>query len=143
MQTLPEKFNYQLHYITFTLYVRRCVIVKKVHTIMKFSQSCWLKPDNELNTMKSDNNHKTNMNFLKLMNNSCYGKTLQSKLKLVDVELIGSHEDPRTETNNYLCNSCHQFPSRSEVIHGTSYQALVPPYWIWRKITYISSILTL
>ena len=50
IQTLSDKKNYTVHYITLKLYVSLGMEVKKVHRVLKFKQSFWLKPYMELNT---------------------------------------------------------------------------------------------
>ena len=62
--------------------------VKNVHRVLTFNQSLWLKPYMELNTEKSrQSRNKFEESFFKLMNNSCYGKTLERKRNRTSVQL--------------------------------------------------------
>ena len=93
IQTLSDKSNYTVHYFTLKLYVSLGMEVKKVHRVLKFKQSCWLKPYMELNTArKKESRNKFEESFFKLMNNSCYGKTLESKRNRVTVQLVSDRE---------------------------------------------------
>ena len=93
IQSLSDKKNYTVHYITLKLYVSLGMEVKKVHRVLKFKQTKWLKPYMELNTAKrKESRNKSEESFFKLMNNSCYGKTLESKRNRVSVHLIANSE---------------------------------------------------
>ena len=93
IQSLSDKKNYTVHYITLKLYVSLGMEVKKVHRVLKFKQTKWLKPYMELNTAKrKESRNKFEESFFKLMNNSCYGKTLESKRNRVSVHLIANSE---------------------------------------------------
>ena len=89
VQTLNSKNNYTLHYLNLKLYVELGLVVRKVHRVLQFQQSTWLKPYIVKNTEKrQQSNNKFEESFFKLMNNSCYGKTLESKRNRVNVHLV-------------------------------------------------------
>ena len=101
IQSLSNKSIYTVHYITLKLYVSLGMEVKKVHRVLKFKQTKWLKPYMELNTAKrKESRNKFEESFFKLMNNSCYGKTLESKRNRLTVQLISNRESllRRTDT---------------------------------------------
>ena len=62
-----------------------------VHRILKFKQSVWLKKYIDFNTDKMSIALKKI--FLKLMNNSVYGKTMKNLRKRVKVRLINNADD--------------------------------------------------
>ena len=77
VQTLFAKKNYTVHYITLKLYVDLGLKVTKVHRVLQFKQEKWLEPYISLSTrMRTQSKNKFEESFYKLMNNSCYGKTL-------------------------------------------------------------------
>ena len=63
VQTLSDKTNYTMHYITLKLYVSLGLKVTKVHRVLQFHQAIWLKPYIQLNTLKRQEfkNPKTNL----------------------------------------------------------------------------------
>ena len=110
MQTLNNKSNYTVHYLNLKLYVELGLIVKKIHRVLQFRQSLSLRPYILLNTenrQRSVNNFQEG--FFKLMNNSCYGKTLESKRNRVHVQLIRSIDETQRVTDKSLMQSLKIF----------------------------------
>ena len=55
------------------------LIFKKVHRVIQFNQEAWLKPYIEKNTkLRTKAKHDFEKDFFKLMNNSIFGKTVES-----------------------------------------------------------------
>ena len=71
--------------------------VTKVHKILKFKQSEWLKKFVNFNTegRKNDINIFVK-NFFKLMINSVFGKTMENLRKRINVRLINNAKDLNT-----------------------------------------------
>ena len=106
VQTLNPKKNYTVHYITLKLYVSLGLKITKVHRVLKFTQSKWLEPYITLNTdLRAKSTNKFQESFFKLMNNSCYGKTLECKRNRVNVKLLRSRDEVLNNTNKILCKS--------------------------------------
>ena len=110
VQTLFTKKNYTVHYITLKLYVDLGLKVSKVHRVLQFKQEKWLEPYISLNTrMRTQSKNKFEESFYKLMNNSCYGKTLESKRNRVNVKLVKTREAVLENSDKGLLKSINIF----------------------------------
>ena len=84
-----NKKNYLVHYRLLKFYVRHGMIVDKVHNIISFRQSMWLKKYINFNTQKR--NEAVNdfeKDFYKLLNNAFYGKTMENVRNRLKIKFI-------------------------------------------------------
>ena len=67
----------------------------KVHRVLKFNQSDWIKKYIDFNTEKTTNSLQICLKkiFFKLMINSAYGKTMENLRKRINVRLVNNEKD--------------------------------------------------
>lgn len=93
MATLTKKERYIAHYTVFQQAQKLGLRVTKVHRVLKFSQSPWMKKYIDFNSnLRSKSTNDFSRNFFKLMNNAAFGKSLQNNRKHMDVRVVTTQE---------------------------------------------------
>ena len=89
---LPKR-HYVVHYKNLKQYLQEGMILKKVHRGINFYQSSWMEPYIRKNTdLRKSALNAFEKDFLKLMNNSVFGKTIENIRKRENVILVDNRK---------------------------------------------------
>ena len=81
--------NYVIHRKASDQALTHWLILEKVHCVIEFNQSAWLKPYINFNTeLRKKAKNDFEKDFFKLMNNSVLGKTIENMRKHKDIKLV-------------------------------------------------------
>ena len=86
---LNVKDRYVVHAVNLRLYIELGMIVEDIYEVLRFRQSCWLKPYIDFNTsQRALATNEFDRNQFKLFNNSMFGKLMENLRKRRDVNLV-------------------------------------------------------
>ena len=86
---LADKVKYVVHYKNLQHYLSLGMKLIKIHRVLSFRPSNWLKKYVDFNTKKRQKStDEFNKNLYKLLNNCIYGKSIENQRKRINVKLI-------------------------------------------------------
>ena len=89
---LDNKTNNVFHYRNLQLYLSLGMKLTKMHEVLKFKQSDWMKKYIDFNTEKRANAVNSFEKKKKLMINSVYGKTMENLWKRIVIRLVNNEK---------------------------------------------------
>ena len=91
---LYSKKNYVFYYRNLKYYLSQGLILKKMHRILEFKQSPWMKSYADFNTQKRmEAANEAYKNLFKLLNNAVSGKTMKNVRKRMKIRRIKRSKD--------------------------------------------------
>ena len=90
---LRDKKGYVVHIKAIDQALKHGLKLKKVHRVIEFQQSRWMKAYIMLNiTLRKDAKNELEKDFFRLMNNSVFGKTMKNIKYHKDMKLVTSNK---------------------------------------------------
>ena len=108
--TLDDKKEYVVHISALKQALDHGLISKKVHKVLEFKQTAWMKPYIEKNTkLRNESKNEFDKDFFKLMNNSVYGKTIENVRKTRDIKIFTTNSERKRLVSEPNYHTCKQF----------------------------------
>ena len=129
---LGNKTNYVVHYRNLQLYLSLGIKLTKLHRVLKFKQSDWMKKYIDFNSEKRTNGAN---NFEKVISAICslYGKTMKNVIKRISIRIVNNE--------NYYLKYTSKPAFVSPKIFGKNFAAIheIKPVLILHKPIYAGS----
>lgn len=129
---VPNLFNkehYVVHYLLLKFYLEQGLVLKKVHRVVSFIQTKWIKDYIDLNSkLRAEATNKFEKNFCKLMNNSVFGKTCENLRKRMDVRITTKESQLKKLIEKPQFLSAKIITEEMAAVHLQKMQVLINKY---------------
>ena len=90
---LRDKKSYVIHIRALAQALKHGLILDRIHQVIKFDQSAWMKPYIDFSTqLRTKAKNDFEKDFFKLMNNSVFGKMMENITKHRNIKLVTTEE---------------------------------------------------
>ena len=129
---LGNKTNYVLYHKNFQLHLSLGMKLPKIHKVLKFKESDWIKKYIDFNTEKRTNAaNGFEKDFFKLIINSVYGKTVKNLQKIINIRLVNNKKDLIKHSSRQTHITHKIFNKNYAAIHK------IKPVWTLNKPIYV------
>ena len=102
LQAVYGKRRYVLHFTLLQLHFQLGMRIAKLHGVLQFHQDHWMETYINLNSnFRKSAINKFQQNYYKLMTNSVYGKTIESKKHRLKLEITRNAERAEKIMSNF------------------------------------------
>ena len=92
--------------------------LKKIHRILKFKESDWIKPYIDFNIYRrKESTNEFDKKFFKLMNNSVSDKSMENLRKRIKIRVVKNCQDFIKYTSRHTCVNWKVFENNLAAIH--------------------------
>jgi hypothetical protein len=113
---LNNKTKYVVHYRNLQLYLKLGLVLKNVHRCIEFNQQPWMKQYIDFNTAKRSVKGISDFekDLYKLLNNACFGKTMENVRNRINVRLIKNDKQFNKLSKSPFFNKWHHLDDDNE-----------------------------
>jgi hypothetical protein len=143
---LHPKVEYVVHYRLLKEYLKQGFVVTKIHRVIEFTQSAWMKPYIDFNTEKRKQKGISDFekDFFKLMNNAVFGKTMENVRNRQNIKLTSTWTKASKLISNPLFKSLTVIDEKSNLVAIHSQLSSImydKPLFVGQAILDISKLL--
>ena len=140
---LFDKEKYVVHIRTLQQALEHGLVLKKVHRVIEYKQSAWLKPYIDMNTeLRKKAKNDFEKDFFKLMNNSVFGKTMENVRNHRDIKLVCTERQRKWYASKPNYKSTNRFSEKLIAIELKKVQVKMnKPIYLGQSILDISKLL--